>query len=227
MRIKICGITNAFDAEEAALAGADAIGLNFVGGPRCIQQQEAKDIMRALPPMVTAVALIHLEHGQLPAALRPILDINRISHLQLYGEYGGEDLAALHEEGFATYPVVAVQHEGFAGEVAEWMTGDPQQQPKGVVLDTYDPALKGGTGRTFRWDWVGSARQAGLLEHWPPIILAGGLNPDNAAQAIQEARPYGVDVASGVEQDGQPGKKDLQRMRGFVRSARKAVRDVA
>jgi len=223
LRIKICGITNVSDAREAAAAGADAIGLNFVGGPRRIDGQKAGEIIRALPPLVTVVVLVQLEQGRIPADLRETMDELRICHLQLYGEYGGEDLVRLREEGFCIYPVMAVKDAGFADKVGGWLSGDQQQRPTGIVLDTFDPALKGGTGRAFRWDWVDSARQANLLANWPPIILAGGLNPDNVAEAVAQAQPYGVDVSSGVEKEGQPGCKDAQRMRDFVRNARRAA----
>src|SRR5690606_26697728 len=92
----------------------------------------------------------------------------------------------------------------------------------GVILDAYDPGQLGGTGRSFSWEWVTQARAAGSLADWPPILLAGGLTPENVTRAIQIVRPYGVDVASGVERDDHSRRKDPQKLVQFVRAARTA-----
>jgi phosphoribosylanthranilate isomerase len=90
------------------------------------------------------------------------------------------------------------------------------------VVDTYDPAKAGGTGTPFPWDWVAAARDGGARAGWPPIILAGGLRPENVAEAIREVRPYGVDVSSGVELAGTPGRKDVHQVKAFISHARRA-----
>ena len=95
---------------------------------------------------------------------------------------------------------------------------DRPAQLRAVVLDAYDSKLAGGTGKTLPWQWIARARENGKLKKLPPIILAGGLTPDNVAQAVSIAKPAGVDVASGVE--SRPGKKDYIKMRDFIAAAK-------
>jgi len=221
MRVKICGITNIPDATAAVDAGADAIGLNFVAGPRQISVDTARDILRSLPPMVTAIALVRIEDGHPPEPLARLLAEARVSTLQIYGDDAPESLSRLKRQGYDPIPVVAVRDEGFADPPVSWMPSDPEDRPGAVHLDAYDPDREGGTGKTFRWDWVSSAREAGKLSDWPAIILAGGLNPDNVADAVRAVRPFAVDVSSGVE--ASPGRKDHDKMRAFVRNAKAAL----
>jgi len=218
--VKICGITNITDAQAAADAGADAIGLNFVGGPRLLDVQSAEAIITALPPGVTPVALVRLLDGRLEAAPAELLKRLGVSYVQLYGTVDMKGLTLLQREGFHPMPVIAVKDERFIGQASAWLSDDPQCQPTAIVLDAYDPNKEGGTGGAFCWDWIPAARQARKLDHWPPIILAGGLRPENVAEAIRVVRPYGVDVSSGVEQEGSPGVKDVDKMRAFVRAAK-------
>jgi phosphoribosylanthranilate isomerase len=96
------------------------------------------------------------------------------------------------------------------------------KKPSAYVLDTASPEKLGGTGQTFNWNWIAEARAAGELEGLPPIILAGGLTPENVAEAIRIARPYAVDVSSGVEVPGKPGIKDPVKMRDFIQAAQSA-----
>lgn len=223
MRIKICGITNVEDAQAAAAAGADAIGLNFVGGPRRIDAGQARDILTAIPPLIMPIALVPLESGRVRDALLELLGEFWVSHLQLYGDLSQATLAELCADGFRPMPVVHVAGPDFY--LRQDHLGRPDTPPSGaaaVVLDAYDPQRLGGTGMAFRWDWVVQARGAGGLRDWPPIILAGGLNADNVAEAIRLVQPYGVDVSSGVEVPGKPGRKDAGKMRAFVRNARAA-----
>ena len=182
----------------------------------------ARDILRQLPVMVTPVALVQLERGRLPDLLVELLREFRVSHLQVYGDVTVPSLASLAEEGYQPMPVVAVRDADFAGRPADWIVTDGPHRPRAVVLDTFDPTLKGGTGRPFRWDWVSAAREAGKLANWPDLVLAGGLNPGNVAEAARLVRPHAVDVSSGVEVDGCPGKKDAAKMHAFVRAVRAA-----
>jgi phosphoribosylanthranilate isomerase len=99
--------------------------------------------------------------------------------------------------------------------------------PGALVLDTAVPGHLGGTGQSFNWHWIAEARAAGELDGLPPIILAGGLNPDNVADAIRIARPWAVDVSSGVEVPGKPGIKDPFRMRDFIQAVRAADSEFA
>ncbi|HON67147.1 MAG TPA: phosphoribosylanthranilate isomerase [Phycisphaerae bacterium] len=220
MRVKICGVTSVESALAAARAGADAIGLNFVSGPRRIEPELAGDILQAIPPFVTPVALVRLEMGRLPDDLLEFLGQCWVSHIQVYGEVSSGSLALLTQDGFKPMPVVPVRDEQFADEVNNWLSAMGGRLPYAIVLDTHHPDQLGGTGQSFEWNWLRQAAEAGKLAGWPPIILAGGLNPDNVVEAITTARPYGVDVSSGVEVPGRPGVKDFEKMQQFVRRAK-------
>lgn len=220
VKVKICGITCVGDALAAVEAGADALGLNFVSGPRRINPEQAEEIIRALPPFVSVVALVRLEKGRLEGQQHAWLDRQAIRYLQVYGEFEYADLASLYGQGFMPLPVLAVGGPAFADTAAERFTAEDSRVVGAIILDTSDPARAGGTGRTFCWDWVTQARRAGRLADWPPVILAGGLRPENVAEAIRTVAPFGVDVSSGVEQEGRPGSKDPARMLAFVRNAR-------
>ncbi|NLX14835.1 MAG: phosphoribosylanthranilate isomerase [Phycisphaerales bacterium] len=223
VKVKICGITSQDDALAAVDAGADSLGLNFVGGPRQIERQQAEEIIKVLPACVPVTALVRLENGQLAKEQQAWLEQQAIRYLQIYGEFRYADLASLHGQGFTLWPVLTVGHASFEDNAALWFSAEGPRAMGAIVLDTSDSRLAGGTGRTFRWDWVTQARQDGRLAEWPPIILAGGLRPENVAEAIRTVEPYGVDVSSGVEKDGRPGFKDPARMQAFVRNARNAV----
>ncbi len=211
------------DALAAVEAGADALGLNFVGGPRQISLEQAGDIVRALPSFVAVTALVRLEKGRLSDQELAWLNRQSIRYLQVYGDLGYTELERLSREGFVSFPVLAVRDASFAEQAAKWFNAENPRVTGAIVLDTSDPTRAGGTGRTFCWDWVVQARLAGRLAGWSPIILAGGLRPENVAEAIRTVNPFGVDVSSGVEKEGQPGVKDLSRMRAFVRNARQAL----
>lgn len=223
LRVKICGITSLSAARAAYDAGADAIGLNFVGGPRRISPEQAADILAEMPPFVTPVGLVRLESGRLTDELIELLGQFWVSHVQVYGDVAPGSLALLAQDGFRAMPVVPVRDESFADGVNALLSRMGGRLPTAIVLDAYDPSREGGTGKAFRWEWVARAAEAGKLAGWPPLVLAGGLNPQNVAEAVREVRPYAVDVSSGVEVDGEPGVKDPQKMRLFVRNARAAI----
>lgn len=220
MRVKVCGVTDIDSALVAAQAGADAIGLNFVGGPRQIEPDQACQILQAIPPLVTPVALVRLDHGRVPDDLLEFLGQFWISHVQVYGEITSGSLAMLAQDGFRAMPVVSVRDANFADGVNGWLSRMGGRSPAAIVLDAFDPDRLGGTGKAFQWDWVREAAAAGKLAGWPPIILAGGLTPDNVVEAIRTVNPYGVDVSSGVELPGRPGLKDVEKTGLFVRRAK-------
>lgn len=220
VRVKICGVTDVDNAMAVAQAGADAIGLNFVGGPRKIDIETAAEVLRALPPWITPVALVRLESGRLPDDLLEFFGQSWMSYIQVYGEITSGSLALLAQDGFKAMPVVPVRDEQFADVVNGWLATMGGHAPCAVVLDTHDPERLGGTGRPFNWELLQQAASAGRLAKWPPIILAGGLAPENVSDAIRTFRPYGVDVSSGVEVPGRPGVKDAERMSLFVRRAK-------
>ncbi len=241
VKVKICGITTVEDALMAAEAGADAIGLNLVGGPRRIDLPQAERILDVLPPLVTPVALVSVADsptGEMNEQVMEMLATRWVSTLQVYGDLTGQILARFLWEGFRVILPVPVRDAGFAATgLPAWGTPEPEAGPAGrtganltasevpvgrrpvaILLDTHDPQKAGGTGRSFAWSWVREARERGELKDWPPIMLAGGLTPDNVAEAIAEARPFAVDVSSGVESS--PGRKDPEKVRRFVAKAK-------
>ena len=198
-RVKICGITRVEDALAAAEAGADAIGLVFVEtSPRCVSAERARAITAALPPFITVVGLF----VDAPAArVREVLGQVPLDLLQFHGRESPEDC---QQYG---YPYIrAVRMAPGADLSAE---ARRYAQAAGLLLDAYDPQLAGGTGATF--DWARVPRDLNK-----PVILAGGLTPENVGRAIQAVRPYAVDVSSGVEQS--KGIKDAAKIAAFIRN---------
>lgn len=202
-RVKICGITCVEDALTAAAAGADAIGLVFYAkSPRAVTPETARRIVASLPAFVASVALFV---NPTPAEVDAVIDTVGVDLLQFHG-----DEAAAFCAGFRRPYIKALRMKddadlaSFAGEHAT---------ARGVLLDAWEQERFGGTGKTFDWQRIrpqtGSSR----------IILAGGLTPDNVAQAITTVRPWAVDVSSGVELA--PGRKSAERIHSFINEVRR------
>jgi phosphoribosylanthranilate isomerase len=203
VRVKICGITNVTDAKAAARLGADALGFNFAMGPRKITPERAKAIIAALPPLVTPVGLFVDEDVE---RVREVCAFCGIGTVQLHGDETPRYLDKLH--GLRIIKAFRVRDEDDIRRLARY-------RADAYLLDTFVPGVQGGTGQTFRWDIAREAHPHG------PIIIAGGLTPENVREAIQVAQPYGVDVASGVESE--PGRKDRKLMAAFIRAAKLAM----
>lgn len=212
-RVKICGITNVPDAQVVAAAGADAVGLNFYEpSPRCASLLVAKAIADSLPSHVTKVGLFvdaPLEH------VREVVAHVGVDAVQLHGHESPEYLAQL-----AGVPVIKVfrpQHD--LVEIGDYLAECRQRNclPKMLLIDAYHGAQMGGTGRRADWRAIVTGRKvlAGL-----PLVLAGGLTPQNVAEAIATVAPHAVDAASGVELS--PGKKEGDLVRQFVTAAQVA-----
>jgi phosphoribosylanthranilate isomerase len=202
-RIKFCGITRLEDALAAAALGVDALGFVLVpGSPRQLTLAVAAAIRRQVPPLVWTVALLRNPAAEqvreAVAALRPDL-------LQFHGEETPEFCAA---SGLPYLKAVAMR--GLRRPLAE--IARDYAGAAALLLDGHGAGELGGQGRTFDW-----AQAAGVDK---PLILAGGLHADNVAGAIRAARPYAVDVSSGIE--SQPGIKDSGKMAAFVRQVRDA-----
>jgi phosphoribosylanthranilate isomerase len=201
-RIKICGITSPDDAALAVEAGADALGFNFVPGtPRCMAPEIAGAIIAGLAPFVTCVGVF------LDQPLEEVLRASAVAGVgavQLHGSEG-EDFA----RRIPLKVIKAIPATDAAG--LRRMVGYPAHA---FLLDSHRAGEAGGTGRTFPWDLAREARRHGR------IVLAGGLTPENVAEAVRRARPFAVDVASGVER--RPGVKDPQKVRDFVAAVRRA-----
>jgi phosphoribosylanthranilate isomerase len=202
--IKICGLTRASDVELACDLGAAYVGFNFSTlSPRCVTLDRARDIARATRPGVSRVGVFVQESaGEIGAAAEAAgLDL-----VQIHRPLSARDL---QRSPLPVIAVVAVSSDG-AGEMAPELLA----RCRSVLCDTSRPGLPGGTGTTFDWN-----RLAGKT--WPvPLILAGGLTPENVAEAIARVRPSAVDVASGVESS--PGIKDEDKMRCFFDAVKRA-----
>jgi phosphoribosylanthranilate isomerase len=197
-RVKICGFTRPEDALAAASLGVDAIGLVFYPpSPRHVDIAQAQAIVAALPPFVTVVGLFVDEQ---PERVREVLAQVRIDVLQFHGDeipaycqaFGQPYLKAVRMRAGTDLAAVAADYCHAAG----------------LLLDADDRSAKGGTGTTF--DWAMIPPECSL-----PIILAGGLSPDNAGLALRQVRPYGLDVSSGVE--AAKGIKDKNKMAAFLK----------
>jgi phosphoribosylanthranilate isomerase len=207
LKIKICGITREEDALAAAAAGADALGFNFCDrSPRRLTLERAAQIASVVPPGMTKVAVLL---DPRPETVRRLLDTVPIDLLQFHGEEAPEFC-----ESFGIPYVKTVRVRDRAPQ------GLDVRHPHACawLLDTHVPGVEGGTGRSFDWAL------------WPKgvdrrLVLAGGLMPGNVADAIAATRPYGVDVAGGVEGDNR-GVKDAAKIRQFVEEARRAAAQI-
>jgi phosphoribosylanthranilate isomerase len=214
-RVKICGITRVADALAASDAGADAIGLNFWGGtPRFVEVGRAREIADALPPFVTKVGLFVDPQA---SDVRAILDAVPLDVLQFHGTetpdlcraFGKPYLKAIHMKDGVDLVEYAALYDDAAG----------------LVFDSFWPGdMPGGTGRAFDWSRLSPAVQKRLPA---PVILSGGLDPANVAEAIRTVRPWAVDASSGVEElapDGsvRRGIKDAARIAAFIEGVRNA-----
>jgi phosphoribosylanthranilate isomerase len=208
--VKVCGLTVRAEALACARAGADWIGLNFhPGSPRCIDPDLAAEIVAALPPTCSAVGLFV---DRPPAEVAAIARRVGLRFVQLHGNEPPEDLLALAH-------LTLVRAFRLADRAAvDCMTsylqraGELGRIPDAVLVDGYVTGQHGGTGQTIDLD---------VLDHLPSLsrlILAGGLTSENVAARIARVHPWMVDVASGVESS--PGRKDLPRVRAFVRAVR-------
>ena len=209
MRIKICGITSYEDAALALDAGCDGLGFNFYSeSPRFIEPAAARAIIRRLPPLVATVGLF--VNGGDPRAVAEKARAAGVAILQLHGDESPEFCRKL-----ARWPLIKAVRVGAGFSAA----GLERYPVAAFLLDAKDPKLYGGTGRTFDW------RLADGVKALRPVILAGGLRPDNVAAAIRTVRPYGVDVSSGVEE--KPGKKDPGKLAAFIQEVRNACEELS
>lgn len=200
-RIKICGLREPAHARLAAEAGADAIGLVFYPpSPRHVSVEAAAAVAAALPPFVAAVGLFVNETA---AAIEEVLRRVPLDLLQFQGDEPPEFC-----ERFGR-PYVRAVRMGQGTDLLEYARRFPRA--RALLLDAHVPGEPGGTGRTF--DWAGIPRGLPI-----PLILSGGLTPENVGRAVREVRPWAVDVSSGVETGR--GSKDPQKIVAFIRSVR-------
>jgi phosphoribosylanthranilate isomerase len=203
VKVKICGNTNLDDAQGAVEAGADMLGFIFYeASPRFVTVAKVADITRQLPPHVVKVGVFVNPTDEL--VFQAIATCG-MSLLQFHGDETPE---------FCTqFGVMSVK--AFRIRDAQSLSALMNYPTDAWLLDTFSPDARGGTGTTFNWDLAVEAGKFGK-----PIILAGGLAPENVADAVRKVRPFGVDVSSGVESS--PGKKDLAKVRNFIAAAKQA-----
>ncbi len=201
VRVKICGITNWADAKRAADAGAEMLGFNFCArSPRYISESNAARIIGRLPKRVRAVGVFVNESPQRVLATARRL---RLAAVQLHGDEtpaSARKIAA----GVAVIKAFRVRRGFRVSRLGRYTT------VSAYLLDGFSPKLRGGAGRTFNWGVARAARRFGR------VILAGGLDAQNVGRAMAEARPYAVDVCSGIE--SRPGKKDARKMSALFRA---------
>jgi phosphoribosylanthranilate isomerase len=201
LRIKICGITNSADAETAVEAGVDALGFMFFKeSARFITIEKAKSIIRQIPPFISKVGVF--VNASRDEVLKTVEETG-IDTLQFHGDEAPEAC-----RGFGMKTIKAFRVTG-----KDMLQIMPRFDVDAWLLDSFVTGARGGTGKTFDWDLAVHANSLGT-----PVILAGGLTPDNVARAVAHVEPFAVDVCSGVE--ASKGKKDPKLIASFIQRAR-------
>jgi phosphoribosylanthranilate isomerase len=204
VKVKICGITSVADGLAAAEAGADMIGLMFYdGSPRRITLPQAVEISRAMSPYVLRVGVF--VNPETDFVLRAIGECG-LNLLQFHGDETSEFCTQF---GVMSMKALRVKDAASIAALENYHT-------EAYLLDAYSKAGLGGTGEKFNWDLAIEAQKFSK-----PIFLAGGLTPENVADAVKQVRPFAVDVSSGVE--SAPGKKDAAKVRAFIQAVKSAA----
>jgi phosphoribosylanthranilate isomerase len=208
--IKICGLTNLADAQAAVAAGADALGFMFYRpSKRFIEAADARPIIAQLPAHVAKVGVFV---NATEAEVREVIAATGIDTLQFHGEETPEFCASFRP--------LRVWKAFRMADAESLRAVRLHPDADALLLDSHVSGSHGGTGHSFDWDLAIGAKQLGR-----PVILAGGLNPENVAAAVAHVRPFGVDVSSGVE--SAPGQKDHAKIAAFIRNARVAEQAIA
>jgi len=212
VRIKICGVTTPEDARFAAECGADAVGLNFYPhSPRFLDPQKAAAVVRALPPFTAPVGVfVGMPLRQVCAVAFQL----GLRGVQTYDDRppGDDPFPFAHVPAFRVKDAAGLDHVRRFVETATALG----RKPAAVLIDSYVEGQMGGTGHRAPWELLVG------FDPGVPVVLAGGMTPENVAEAVALVRPWGVDVASGVE--SAPGVKDQEKVARFVKNARGAVR---
>jgi phosphoribosylanthranilate isomerase len=211
LRVKICGVTTPADVAACAAAGADAVGINFhPGSKRYVDRQNSRPLLRSLPPLMAGVGVfVGMPFRQITAVAYQL----GLRAIQYHGEpRPPEDLLP-----FSLIAAFRVRDRQSLVAIDAYLDACRAvgQLPASLLLDSYVEGEEGGTGRTAPWGLIAGYKPG------VPVILAGGLTPENVAEAIRTVRPAGVDVATGVE--SAPGRKDPEKVRAFVANAREAA----
>jgi len=201
-RVKICGLTSPRDVRAAVKAGADALGFQMSRGPRKLTPKKAASLARLVPPHVLKVGVFVDE------PVRKVRQLAKRCGFDAVQFSGDETPRDCRTAGLPVIKAVRMKNVKTPSRYRAYPVA-------ALLLDRYNPVLRGGTGHSFDWRWARAASRLRI-----PVLLAGGLNPANVASAVRTARPFGVDAASGVEQS--PGVKDIRKVALFVKRARRA-----
>ena len=200
-KVKICGFTNAENARQAALAGVDAVGLVFYDkSPRHVTIEAAREIVAALPPFVNRVGLFVNAN---PSLIDEVLCEVALDTLQFHGDETVNECML--------YDMPFIKSIGVSSKTDLKKISNDFSKASALLLDSYSSNNYGGTGKPFDWSLA-------CVEIDLPVILAGGLNPDNVAEAINQVKPFAVDASSGVE--SAKGVKDIDKIKSFISSVR-------
>jgi phosphoribosylanthranilate isomerase len=206
IRIKICGITNLKDARAAVVAGADWLGFIFYKkSPRFVSPAVVQSIVSRLPESIKKVGVFVDESA---ARVRMIADACGLDVLQFHGQEASTYLKRF--KGYRVMKAVRVKNAASLKR-AKASTADH------LLFDAFDPKAMGGTGKVFDWDLLSEINKIKK-----PVFISGGLSADNVTALLERIRPFGVDVSSGVEKS--PGKKDVRKMKRFIKTVRQATR---
>lgn len=211
LRVKICGVTQPEDIRACADAGADAVGINFYpGSSRYVDPRKAQPLLRSISPLMSAVGVFVEQPMRQVCALAYQLGLRGV-------QWHGENREITDPFPFSLVAAFRVKDRGSLDVINSYLEACRAQgwQPGAILVDAFVQGEHGGTGQKAPWDILQGFHSS------VPLILAGGLTPENVAQAVTIVRPWGVDVASGVESS--PGKKDHEKVRQFVTNARAAA----
>lgn len=200
VKVKVCGMTSLKDALVAVEGGADAVGFIFYKkSPRSVTMKTVREIVLELPPFVDTVGVFVDETAE---QINKIADYCNLDIIQLHGDESPTFCKKIRRKVIKAFRIKDMQS---VKKISSF-------QVSGFLLDTFSENLHGGTGKVFDWNLVLPAKKFG------PVIMAGGLTPNNVQQAVRQIRPYGVDVCSGVESE--PGIKDHKKVRAFLNNAK-------
>ena len=212
--IKICGTTSLADAELSVSGGADALGFIFAESPRRIDLLLAAEIIDALPAQVEKIGVFV---NETPTRVGRIATQLGLTGVQLQGDELAEQLGEFRQALGDRRIIKTLQANRWLGSAQDLSADDLRPGPDAVLLDSGSAAQRGGTGLPF--DWEKALPLARTIQSFVPLIVAGGLNPQNVGEALRLFYPWGVDVVSGVERE--PGKKDEAKLRAFIAAVRR------
>ena len=217
VRVKIEGLRDPRTALQVAQMGADAIGLVFAESPRWVSPEQARAVVDALPLWTSTVGVFVNADAD---TINRVAERTGIHYVQLHGEEPPELVDRIQRPCIKAF---RVRDENWLSEVRAWVGAvRVRSHLAAIVLDAYDPDVRGGSGRRFNWNLIADARLEGAMAGLDPIILAGGLDDSCVSGAIDLVMPWAVDVASGVEKA--PGVKDLKKVEAFIRATREGDR---